>query len=79
LGGALCLRAIRETGGGAIAVSDVALQHGAGQLARFEAVDACPEGGATVAALAALVAQGAIRRDERVVLFNTGAGWLYRG
>jgi threonine synthase len=60
-------------------VSDAALQDGARQLARLEAVDACPEGGATVAALAALVAQGAVRRNDRVVLFNTGAGWLYRG
>jgi threonine synthase len=38
-----------------------------------------PEGGATVAAAAALRESGAIREDERVVLFNTGAGWLYRG
>jgi hypothetical protein len=41
-------------------------------------VDACPEGGATLAALEALLAEGHVRRDEAVVLFNTGAGWLYR-
>jgi uncharacterized membrane protein len=25
-----------------------------------------------------LLERGAVRRDESVVLFNTGAGWLYR-
>jgi threonine synthase len=38
----------------------------------------CPEGGATVVALQKLVDQGRIAPAESVVLFNTGAGWLYR-
>ncbi len=78
LGGRLMLRALRETRGGAVAVSDEELSGGQGELARLEAIDASPEGGATVAALERLVAQGAIARNESVVLFNTGAGWLYR-
>jgi threonine synthase len=77
LGGALVLRGLKETGGRAVAVTDRALAEAAGHLAA-EGLDAAPEGGAAAAALAELVASGAIRRGERVVVFNTGAGWLYR-
>lgn len=78
LGGPLMLRALRETGGTAVAVTDEALTAAQRELATREAVDASPEGGATLAALRDLIARGAIDRDESVVLFNTGAGWLYR-
>ncbi len=78
LGGFIVLRAIRETGGGAVAVSDEALEEGARRIERNEGIDACPEGGATLAALEQLLVRGEIRREESVVLFNTGAGWLYR-
>jgi threonine synthase len=78
LGGAIILRAIRETSGGAVAVTDEALSDAEQRIARTEGVDAAPEGGATLAALEILLARGEVRRDERVVLFNTGAGWLYR-
>jgi uncharacterized membrane protein len=37
-----------------------------------------PEGGAAIAALEIMVKTGTIQRDARVVVFNTGAGWLYR-
>ncbi len=78
LGGKLSLRAIRETGGTAIAVPDPELEEAATRLAEHEGLDACPEGGAVLSALEKLVAQGVIGPDESVVLFNTGAGWLYR-
>ena len=78
LGGKLSLRALRETGGGAIAVTDPELEAAATRLAEQEGLDACPEGGAVLVALEKLLAQGIIRPDESVVLFNTGAGWLYR-
>jgi threonine synthase len=78
LGGPIILRALKETGGSAVAVSDDALQQGACRMSGAEGVDACPEGGATLAVLEELMARGEIRRDESVVLFNTGAGWLYR-
>ena len=77
LGGALMLRALKESRGGAVAVSDQALVEGQRQLATLEGVDACPEGGAAVAAAKALASSGRIARDERVVVFNTGAGVLY--
>ncbi len=79
LGGTLMLRAIRDTGGGAVAVPDDDLVERARAVSAWEGVDMSPEGGATVAAAAALRESGAIREAERVVLFNTGAGWLYRG
>lgn len=78
LGDRLMLRALRETRGGAIAVSDEALSAGARALQVEAGIDAAPEGGATLAAALALLANGAIRPHETVVLFNTGAGWLYR-
>ncbi|MFQ5704406.1 MAG: threonine synthase [Gemmatimonadales bacterium] len=77
LGGAIILRAIRETGGSAVAVDDCSLSEAASRMAAATAVDASPEGGATLAALEKLLASGAIDRSENVVIFNTGAGWLY--
>ena len=78
LGDRLMLTALRESGGGGIAVSDEALTAGARELQVEEGIDAAPEGGATLAAARGLLATGAIRPEETVVLFNTGAGWLYR-
>jgi len=71
------LRAIADTGGGAVAVPDETLLHAQRELTKTEGIDACPEGGATLAALEELLGRGQVVPDERVVLFNTGAGWLY--
>jgi threonine synthase len=78
LGDRLMLRALRESGGGAVAVSDEQLSAAARELQTLEGIDACPEGGAALAGLLELRARGAIEPGEQVVLFNTGAGWLYR-
>jgi threonine synthase len=78
LGDRLILRAVRESRGGALAVSDRHLVAAAQAATRSEGVDLSPEGGAALAAVEALLVRGLIRRDERVVAFNTGAGWLYR-
>jgi threonine synthase len=77
VGDFLMLRALRESGGTAVAVSDEALVEAQLRMSRHEGVFACPEGGATLAALMALLAQGWISPDERVVLFNTGTGLKY--
>ncbi|HEV2290992.1 MAG TPA: threonine synthase [Gemmatimonadales bacterium] len=79
LGDRLMLGALRETKGGAIAVSDAELSEAAARFSRLEGLDLSPEGGATFAALRHLLATGQVSPDERIVLFNTGAGWLYRG
>lgn len=78
LGGRLILRTLTESGGTAVAVSDEALAQAQERIAASEGVDAGPEGGATLAALALLLGRGVITPDDSVILFNTGAGWLYR-
>ena len=64
---------------GAVAVSESQLTAAARELQTVEGIDAAPEGGAALAAAIALQQRGAVGRDERIVVFNTGAGWLYRG
>lgn len=78
LGGFLCLRAIRESHGTAIAVAEDAMQRATAELAAMSGIDVCPEGGAAWAALGELRAQGLVRDGERVVVFNTGTGLKYR-
>ena len=78
LGDRLILQALAESGGGAIAVSDEELMAEAGMVAREEGIDMSPEGGAAVAAARQLAATGSLDSKGRIVVFNTGAGWLYR-
>ena len=78
LGDRLMLRALRESRGGAVAVSDDALTSAAALGSRCEGIDFSPEGGAAIAAMKVLLGRGVLGPDQRVVLFNTGAGWLYR-
>jgi threonine synthase len=78
IGGFLCLRALRETGGTAIAVEESAIAPAARALAARTGLDICPEGGAAYAAYHSLVASGTIGARDRVVLFNTGTGLKYR-
>lgn len=77
VGDFLILRAVRDSGGTAIAVSDAALLDGQRHMAETEGILACPEGGATWAALKQLQADRWIQPDERIVLFNTGTGIKY--
>ncbi|MEO8139656.1 MAG: threonine synthase [Gemmatimonadota bacterium] len=78
LGDRLILRALRESGGAAVAVTDEVLQQEAAQGSREEGVDFSPEGGAGLAAARLLRERGQIGAEDRVIVFNTGAGWLYR-
>jgi threonine synthase len=77
LGDFLILRAVRESGGSALAVSDDEIMEALGLMAREEGLFACPEGAATLAALERLIGEGTIDKGERVVLFNTGTGLKY--
>ena len=74
---ALILRALRESGGTAVAVSEEDLLDGMTELSAHEGCFACSEGGATLAALRRLRASGEIRARERVVIYNTGSGLKY--
>jgi threonine synthase len=73
----LILRAIRESGGTALAVTDEEILAAQREVASLEGVFAAPEGAATWAALKHLIHQGLAAPEERVVLFNTGTGLKY--
>jgi threonine synthase len=77
VGDFLILRAVRESGGFAIAVSDEAISAGLDEVARQEGFLLCPEGAATYVAYKQALADGRIRRDERAVLFNCATGLKY--
>jgi len=77
VGDFLMLRALRESGGTAVAVTDDAMLEGAALMGATEGIFAAPEGGATVAALQALREYRWIQPHESVVLFNTGSGHKY--
>jgi threonine synthase len=77
VGDYLILRAVRESGGRALAVSEEEIVEHTLLIDRTEGIFACPEGGATLAALARLRAAGEVAPGERVVLFNCGTGLKY--
>jgi threonine synthase len=77
VGDFLILRAVRESGGFAVAVPDEAITAAIDEVAREEGFLMCPEGAATYAALKQGLADGRIRRDERAVLFNCATGLKY--
>jgi threonine synthase len=77
VGDFLILRAVRESKGFAIAVSDEALEHAAEEAAKADGQLLCPESGATLAACAIALERGLIGRDENVLLFNCATGLKY--
>jgi threonine synthase len=77
VGDFLILRAVRESGGFAIAVEDKAIAAGLDEVAREEGFLMCPEGAATYAAYKQSVADGRIARNESAVLFNCATGLKY--
>lgn len=77
LGDFLVLRAIRETGGTAVAVSDEAILEMVSVLGRDAGISAAPEGAATLAAALALRERGELDADDVVVLVNTGSALKY--
>lgn len=77
IGDFLVLRAVRESGGAAVAVTDEDMVAGMLEIGRLEGVSAAPEGGAALHALRVLIAAGRVQPDHRVVLFNTGGALKY--
>ena len=70
----LILRVLRDSGGGAIAVSDDDLLDHMRLIARTEGIVVGPEGGATAAAARRLIASGTLSPDDHTLLLNTGSG-----
>jgi threonine synthase len=77
IGDFLVLRAVRESGGAAVAVGDADMVAGMRDAGRLEGISAAPEGGAAVHALRVLVAAGRIKPHETVVVYNTGGALKY--
>ena len=77
IGDFLVLRAIRDSGGTAIAASDADMVAGMRELGQREGISAAPEGGAALQALKVLLADGRAKRSDTVVLFNTGGALKY--
>ncbi|WP_281174300.1 pyridoxal-phosphate dependent enzyme [Nocardioides aequoreus] len=77
LGDFLVLRAVRESGGTAVAVSDETILEELAAVAAAEGVWVCPEGAACFAAARELRESGWIGEHERVAVLNTGTGLIY--
>jgi threonine synthase len=77
VGDFLILRAVRDSGGFAIAVSDDAITEGLDEVAREEGFLMCPEGAATYAAYKQSLADGRVKKSEQAVLFNCATGLKY--
>ncbi|HVB17975.1 MAG TPA: threonine synthase [Stellaceae bacterium] len=77
VGDFLILRAVRESGGFAIAVDDDAIMRAWREVAAEEGLLLCPEGAATYAAYKQAAADGRVRPGERAVLFNCATGLKY--
>ena len=77
VGDFLILRAVRESNGFAIAVSDEAITAGLDEVAREEGFLMCPEGAATYAAYKQSLADGRVKKSEQAVLFNCATGLKY--
>ena len=77
IGDFLILRAVRESGGFAIAVEDAAIESALSERAREEGFLLCPEGATTYAAYKQSLTDGRVKRSDRVVLFNCASGLKY--
>ncbi len=77
LGDFLILRAVRESKGTAIAIGDEEALAAGVELAEKEGMFVAPEGAACVAAVRRLLASGFLSPEERIVIYNTGAGLKY--
>src|SRR5690348_15114552 len=77
VGDFLILRAVRDSGGFAIAVDDTAIMRAWREVAAEEGLLLCPEGAATYAAYCQALADGRVGAGERAVLFNCATGLKY--
>jgi threonine synthase len=77
IGDFLILRAVRESGGFAIAVDDDAITAAIDEMAREEGFLQCPEGAATYAAYKQSLASDRVKKTDQVVLFNCASGLKY--
>jgi threonine synthase len=77
VGDFLILRAVRESGGAALAVDEAAIAQAVDDVARDEGVLLCPEGGAALAGWRLALERNLVDADDRVLVFNCAAGNKY--
>ena len=77
IGDFLILRAVRDSGGFAIAVEDEAIIAAQQRIGQEDGLLLCPEGAATAAAYLKALEDGLVSKDDRAVLFNCGNGLKY--
>jgi threonine synthase len=77
IGDFLVLRAVRESSGTCIAISDKDLLDAGVWLAETEGLFVAPEGSACIAALDQLLKNGFLKKSDEVVIYNTGTGYKY--
>jgi threonine synthase len=77
IGDFLILDALRASNGNAVAVRDADILAAVAEIGASEGLFVAPEGAACVPALRKLLDQKLVEADERIVLFNTGAGIKY--
>ena len=77
LGDFMILKAVRESGGFAIAVSDEDIHRMVEGIGHEDGLLLCPEGAATAAAYKVALERSLISVDDTVVLFNTATGLKY--
>ena len=77
IGDYLILAALRDSGGGAVTVSDAEIMECVRQVASLEGMFICPEGGAIVAALGHLLEDEVLSPEDSILLLNTGSGLKY--
>jgi len=77
IGDFLMLKILRDSQGGAVAIDDEAMIRTTCEIGAKEGIFVAPEGAACFAALRSLAAEGKIKSEERIVIFNTGSGIKY--
>jgi threonine synthase len=77
VGDFMMLDAIRASGGRALAGRENRILHWMRQAAGLEGISLCPEAAVCLDCLEMLCADGGVRPDEEVVVFNTGASQKY--
>jgi len=77
VGDFLILRAVRQSGGFAIAIDDEDIFAARDDMSRNGGMLLCPEGAATYAAWKAAVRDGRISAQDRSILFNCATGLKY--
>jgi threonine synthase len=77
IGDFLMLQILRQSGGGATAITDENMIRATHEVGAAEGLFIAPEGAACFAALPSLINSGQIQHDENVVIFNTGSGIKY--